>query len=285
MSGKFYGLSIRNPSTNVVTHNLVPVQRKADNMIGMYDTITDTFYYDSTYQNQWSAGPAKQPNYRQLEYIHFNGAEYVDTGLNPSSSGVNYDFTLSMDNLTDTMGCLAVYYNVNTDDNKRRTYLFDYSPSNGIRACIGNTWGINLTSGFAANDKIRIDVRRAESGGHPLLGDYDLYVNEIQVVNGITVSSSATTTFPSMASYPFLVGCRNTTGSAHYEQYMKGRFYGLTTQNNSSVTTHNFVPCQRKSDGVCGLYDTIDKVFKPMAGTTITGTAAGPTVNENPSWE
>lgn len=86
MSGKFYGLSIRNPSTNVVTHNLVPVQRKADNMIGMYDTVTDTFYYDSTYQNQWSAGPVKQSKYRQLEYIHFSGSEYCDTGYQPTKT-------------------------------------------------------------------------------------------------------------------------------------------------------------------------------------------------------
>ena len=39
-------------------------------------------------------------------------------------------------------------------------------------------------------------------------------------------------------------------------------------------------PCQRKSDGVCGLYDTYTSTFHPMIGTTITSSAAGPIEDE-----
>ena len=44
--------------------------------------------------------------------------------------------------------------------------------------------------------------------------------------------------------------------------------------------TKKMYPCQRKSDGVCGMYDVISQKFFPMAGTTITDAAAGPILDE-----
>ena len=44
------------------------------------------------------------------------------------------------------------------------------------------------------------------------------------------------------------------------------------------VQIGNCVPAQRKSDGVCGLYDTIDKVFYPNVGSK--PLVAGPVISE-----
>lgn len=50
--------------------------------------------------------------------------------------------------------------------------------------------------------------------------------------------------------------------------------------NSTNALQNKQFPCQRKSDGVCGLYDTQTNVFFPMVGTTITDAAAGPVVDE-----
>lgn len=65
------------------------------------------------------------------------------------------------------------------------------------------------------------------------------------------------------------------------EYSLIGRFYELIMKENN-VETHHFVPAQRKSDGVLGVYDTVAGVFRVNEGT---GTfLAGPVTDENPSW-
>ena len=41
-AGKIYAFSIKRQGTEI--HNLVPCYRKADDDIGFYDTVTETFY-------------------------------------------------------------------------------------------------------------------------------------------------------------------------------------------------------------------------------------------------
>ena len=61
------------------------------------------------------------------------------------------------------------------------------------------------------------------------------------------------------------------------------RYYTRLTDDSSNVDKLMY-PVQRKSDGLCGLYDVLNNVFYPMQGTNITTNAAGPTINENPNW-
>lgn len=56
--------------------------------------------------------------------------------------------------------------------------------------------------------------------------------------------------------------------------------YLVRETDGSSALLVNAYPVQRKSDGVCGLYDVLNSVFYPMQGTTITSGAAGPVVDE-----
>lgn len=62
-------------------------------------------------------------------------------------------------------------------------------------------------------------------------------------------------------------------------------FYFIKRDTNGSGTIErNLIPCQRKSDNLCGFYDTISQAFWPLQGTTVTDDAAGPTADENPNW-
>lgn len=64
-------------------------------------------------------------------------------------------------------------------------------------------------------------------------------------------------------------------GNADFKLY---RFFN-TSDTTSDPLVHNWFPCQRKSDNVCGIYDTITKVFRPCQGTAAI-TCAGPVVDE-----
>ena len=73
------------------------------------------------------------------------------------------------------------------------------------------------------------------------------------------------------------IGASNTTGGA--SNFIKQDVKSVVLIENTT-TVRNMIPCQRKSDSVCGMYDTINNVFYPLIGTNITSAAAGPTVNE-----
>ena len=61
--------------------------------------------------------------------------------------------------------------------------------------------------------------------------------------------------------------------------YMHGNIYNSKI-SNAGTLIGEYIPAQRKSDGVCGLYRTSNSTFYPMTGTTITDAAAGPVVDE-----
>lgn len=64
--------------------------------------------------------------------------------------------------------------------------------------------------------------------------------------------------------------------------YAIGYFYSCSfTASTSEGTSLNLLPAQRKSDNVCGVYDTISNVFYPSYGNKTN--IGGSVVNENPS--
>lgn len=63
---------------------------------------------------------------------------------------------------------------------------------------------------------------------------------------------------------------------------MEADIYNFVIRQPSfGAIVFNGIPCQRKSDGVCGMFDIISKTFIPMQGTNITDTAAGTITQEN----
>ena len=56
--------------------------------------------------------------------------------------------------------------------------------------------------------------------------------------------------------------------------------YYIRSDNDNSNIVHCMFPAQRKSDGVCGLYNVKNGAFFPMQGTNITDAAAGPVIDE-----
>lgn len=65
---------------NEIVGDFIPVKRKSDNVICMYDKITETFYTNSG-SGTYIAGPEKPKPNTQRQYIESNGNQYIDTGI------------------------------------------------------------------------------------------------------------------------------------------------------------------------------------------------------------
>lgn len=222
---------------NVLVRDMYPVKRKSDNAVGLYDVVSKTFFGNAGTGNFYESIPDE---YQEVEYIQSNGTgqntgQHIDTGYYPTNGD---DFRLNM-----TVMPLDV-------PATEREFLAEYG--GGINVQIGflnkSTWtfkddetlyryvtasSTNVTPSNAKNKKVYIDGQQTFSG----TSRFSLYLfaqNE---------SNTSSTVWDSSI-----------------------RLYACTITVNG-VPIRNYVPCYRKSDGVIGLYDTINKQFKINEGS------------------
>ena len=62
----------------VLLRDLIPARRTSDSALGMYDTVTNTFYGNSG-SGTFTAGPKME----RVEYLESNGSQYIDTKIVP----------------------------------------------------------------------------------------------------------------------------------------------------------------------------------------------------------
>lgn len=219
--------------------------------------------------------------YRVLEYIHFNGAERIQTNFYAGDMGINYRIYFSADNLNANKVLMGMY--AETLNNNLRRFYLAYATTSKYTTCIGNTWGGN-SSAAPINTKLRLSVSiNKNSSGVPRM-----YYYLQNTVSGATIQSlealNSGTAGDLDTSRVLSLGCNRGYGANydHYEAFWQGNVYGFQKRqtNASGTMLCNLIPVQRKSDSLCGMYDTVAQIFHPMIGTTITDAAAGPTVNE-----
>ena len=210
--------------------------------------------------------------YRRLEYIHFNGAEYIDTGLE-GSSGKWWKVDVSYDSFgtTNDLLCSA---NTNLAAARQRFYIGRSNSSSKMQFALGNTWTSSVD--VPLNTKLEIRCRTAQSSNNTSLS-FNVDTPDETILTGTISSATGTTASNGLSLY--LMANHLISGA---ERFSTGKIYDLIQRATNSTGTLEFVgvPCQRKSDGVCGIYDTVNSVFKPMVGTTITDSAAGPVLDE-----
>lgn len=196
--------------------------------------------------------------YRRLEYIHFSGAEYIDTGYQPTSTtqfGMNVRFPSNLNETTyNGKGYMGARNRYAIGHDANGTYFFGLG--NWVSTAIAcDTTDFHTISirpnGFTTNIGYKIDNGSWVNPGN------------ISFVNG--------------GSGTCMIGASNTaSGAASF--IVQDLATCELIENTTKV--RNFVPCQRKTDNICGLYDTTHNVFYPMTGTTITSDAAGPISDE-----
>lgn len=182
--------------------------------------------------------------YNTIEYLQFTGTQYIDTGVTVDS---NTGFDIIFEVLNGQSS--SPYYN-----------LF------GVR---GNdaSGGTGETQNFFRIDTIPVD---SNSGTEFKYGStvYNSGIKNTSKINikllnkvytkpdGSTITVAGTIT----TGLPMYIGCINKAGSA-YGNLASMKVYRFKIYSGSTLT-HDFIPVQRVSDKVLGLYDLKTSTFK-----------------------
>lgn len=182
--------------------------------------------------------------YSPIEYLQFTGTQYIDTGAIVDS---NTGFDITFEVLNGQSG--DPYYN-----------LF------GVR---GNdsSGGTGETQNFFRIDTIAVD---SNSGTEFKYGStvYNSGIKDTSKINikllnkvytkpdGSTITVAGTIT----TGLSMYIGCINKAGAA-YGNLASMKVYRFKIYNGSTLA-HDFIPAQRVSDKVLGLYDLKTSVFK-----------------------
>ena len=238
----------------VITHKFIPA-KDINGVIGMYDTIADTFHTNAG-TGTFTAG-AEMPNptnpievqsvgdnetglplgYTLLSYIEANVAQYIDTGFSPD-------------------GNTRVDYKVETTAGD-----FDGSPFIGARVGSANTArffpiAYNNTNGdcrtaFGSKSSVISNV----TTGTVFTGSFDP-INGVSTVNGTDYDISSAS-FQKTSNYNlYLFATPGYTGNLYLSH---GKIYYCRIYNNGTLA-RNFIPCKDTSN-VVGMYDTVGKRF------------------------
>lgn len=294
--GKFKLYDCKIYDNGTLVRHYIPIIKVEGSVPGVYDLVNDTFTQsavgsftagntlssidinkieDSNGNVLWENKEEAYP-LRLLEYIHLNGAEYLDTGLKPNYPK-NRAIWIKVDsNATTTNMRVIGAYATSAASNARR-YYFLANRDSGFGFSIGDQWaGGKATTHL--RDKVLLygtidSTGKKTSWGVKSFDDQTTYESG-NLTTGGAVGQSA---------YIFIGTNSNDSGEPDTSVYFRGNIYKYTIKNtNGSGPIENAMfPCQRKSDGVCGLYDVNTGLFHQMIGTTITDGAAGPIVDEN----
>lgn len=217
--------------------------------------------------------------YRRLEYIHFNGAECLDSGYTPAASTSCKLKANVWGNTTigDGNEALMGSYDGARADAARRLSWFNYRTNSVYRTSIGSTW---TNTNVASDNDIHVF---GLSFGSTFKYVWPTIRNATETINQYYVEHVNSVAFTGFASH-MGIGTVRTAVGWDTNRYSKINVYQFISKTGAAYASgnilSNLIPCQRKSDNVCGMYDTIGKVFHPMIGTNITNSAAGPLVDE-----
>lgn len=210
--------------------------------------------------------------YRRLEYIHFSGAEWLDTGNKPS---VSYHY-LQFKPTAASNKCIIGCGGDNNSSGIFRWLLFTNSTGDGFVCRCGRNSSSNVNLGNFNTNNIYESRMRTISTSNVWFGVYDLATGSAV---GTQTYSSGISFNPANMPNIQIMRYDYSTGQGNYNTADVYAYY-VRSGDGSTAKINDRYPCQRKSDGVCGLYDILTNTFYPMQGTTITDAAAGPIVDE-----
>lgn len=189
--------------------------------------------------------------YNAIEYLQFTGTQYIDTGVTVDS---NTGFDIIFEVLNGQSS--SPYYNLfgvrgndssgGTSENQNffRIDTIPVDSNSGTEFKYGSTV---YNSGIKNTSKINIKL-----------------LNKVYTKpDGSTITVAGTIT----TGLSMYIGCINKAGTA-YGNKASMKLYRFKIYNGSTLT-HDFIPVQRVSDKVLGLYDLKTSTFKTNAASDI----------------
>lgn len=234
-AGRLY--SYKMYKNNTLVSDLIPVKRKSDNVVGMYNKV-DNKFLSSAGSDPFYAGPIKDNiiNYQKLEYIQTTGTQYIDTGIKCKSS-LKFQTKFSTTNLSG-----GTFFG-NKGSGERNAFRFFATNSS-------NRWYLDFGSGENLN--------RIYGGSAAINTLYEVEIGNRyikDVITGNNIISSSSVTF-SDKTYNFFISNSNESLTIYYCKIW-----------DSDNLVRDFVPVKRKSDNVIGMFDKISNTFFGNAGT------------------
>lgn len=181
------------------------------------------------------------------EYEEFDGvfgAEYI---LNPFTSGGTKYFDTGFKHNQDTRVVMRI--KTTSPTGSTAAFAFDGHSNNDTRK------GVMSTDGVWFADYTNTDDRKSFEE-IPADGEFNIdFDKNVCTINGVSQSFTAST-FQSKINLYLL--CRNNTGTAGNP--INATLYSCQIYDNGTLI-RDYVPCVRKSDGVSGLWDKVNKTF------------------------
>ena len=185
--------------------------------------------------------------YQQVEYIESSGTQYIDTQVKPTTS-MSSKIKLSFNSLKGSEGSDGQVLGCRVDN--YRCYLL-YTEA-------GTYWGYGKGGYYYASTPLpQINtIYNVET----ILGS----TNQNMILDGVSIKTSSDSTDISAIDYNLYLFAFNFVGVA--QRFTSIKLYSCSIYSNGTLV-RNFIPCNRKSDSVIGLYDTVNGVFYTNAGS------------------
>lgn len=183
-------------------------------------------------------------DYQQVEYIASTGTQYIDTGIIPDQD-TGFDIIyLTKDNIGYDNSGYGSVMGARRGSKQNELQITTYTTEvNGFAGTLryGTT---ENNAGITTNIKMRSTL-----------------INKVYT-NNDDVEITLSDTFTSPKSLTIFALNNNGT----ITQYGKVQLYSLKIYDGDTLV-RDYVPCYRISDGVAGLYDTVNEEFYTNAGT------------------
>ena len=224
-------------SDDLLVRDFVPALRKSDQCVGMYDLVTKTFFENSgigEFKKGNVVEHTSQSNslYTQVEYIKFNGTQFIDTKIKEEATWV---FDLKWD----------------TQSGERELIGYSGSESDYFGIQANGNYGIYTPTDVAAGT--RDNVIYSYEDGHATI-----------IVNG-NIAYNATQDLEPPQSFGIGGLISLTNGDFIFKNY------GLTLYSLDCYVSNNliasFKPCINNQTTKAGLYETLsDEFFEDRFG-------------------
>ena len=218
----------QNQFDNVTAWNIMG---KLDNDIVIHNIIIDS---NKKYNDNLGLIPRQ---YQRLNYITFPTGSYIDTDLIPTEKNYAVHFKLDDPTYLD----YKHYVGTAADYNTFQFTIHD----NTYYWCSGNTPNHNGTW---------------KAGIHEVYYN-DIDFNFVPQLNGVALAESATSP---QAKFTYIYIGSGNQGQANFS----GNFYFCTFKDNATQKIiQDFVPCQRKSDNMVGMWERVSQTFFTNSGS------------------
>ena len=250
--------SFKAKKNGILIADYIPAKRKSDNVIGMYDTVTQTFFTNAG-TGDFIAGAPVEPElpagYVRRNFIYMMNGSYLQTDLVPT---YNCKIEMVAKPLTaDVAFCGgrtgSVGSGILVSINNNRKFVMDAFGDSGSRYEGTNAIPIDVIYKFVFDNKVGT-----------------LY-------QGDTVVDTHTFTGTDNTGAALAIKGRNDSGTIYYtngEIYL----YSFRMYDNTGVLVADYIPAVKLHPLTVGFYDTVSGTFKTAtAGTFAAGTEYTPT--------